>query len=81
MVLERDPDVLILADLTRGDDGDDAATKIRFLQEDPVAQQLTAVRDKRWIVVPGTAMDPSLSTVDAVETVAAGLRDLNLAAP
>ncbi|MGV0836242.1 ABC transporter substrate-binding protein [Mycolicibacterium thermoresistibile] len=78
-VLDRDPDVLILADLTRGGDGDSAAAKITFLQQDPVARQLTAVRDKRWIVVPGAAMDPSLRTVDAAETVAAGLRDLELA--
>nr|WP_234790820.1 ABC transporter substrate-binding protein [Mycolicibacterium wolinskyi] len=77
-ILERDPDVLILADLTRGDDGDSAAAKIRFLETDPAAKRLTAVRERRWIVLPGTAMDPSLRNVDAIETVAAGLRTLGV---
>lgn len=78
-ILERDPDVLVLADLTRGDDGDSVAAKIRFLESDPAAQRLTAVRERRWIVLPGTAMDPSLRNVDAVETVASGLRSFGLA--
>lgn len=77
-ILERDPDVLILADLTRGDDGDSAAAKIRFLETDPAAKRLTAVRERRWIVLPGTAMDPSLRNVDAIETVASGLRTLGV---
>lgn len=78
-ILDRDPDVLILADLTRGDDGDSAQAKIEFLQSDPVARNLTAVREKRWIVIPGTAMDPSVRNVDAVEIVADGMRKLGLA--
>lgn len=78
-ILDRDPDVLILADLTRGDDGDSAQAKIDFLQSDPVARRLTAVREKRWIIIAGTAMDPSVRNVDAVEAVAGGLRDLGLA--
>lgn len=78
-ILERDPDVLVLADLTRGDDGDSVAAKIRFLESDPAAQRLTAVRERRWIVLPGTAMDPSLRNVNAVETVASGLRSFGLA--
>ncbi|WP_234897392.1 ABC transporter substrate-binding protein [Mycolicibacterium vanbaalenii] len=78
-ILDRDPDVLILADLTRGDDGDSADAKIRFLESDPVAQRLTAVRERRWIVLPGSAMDPSLRNVDAVEELATGLRSLKVA--
>lgn len=79
-ILDRDPDVLVLADLTRGDDGDSAAAKIQFLESDPVAKKLTAVRERRFIVIPGTAMDPSLRNVDAVETIATGLRALPEAA-
>lgn len=77
-ILERDPDVLVLADLTRGDDGDSAAAKIRFLETDPAAKRLSAVREHRWITLPGTAMDPSLRNVDAIETVASGLRSLGV---
>lgn len=78
-LLERDPDVLVLADLTRGDDGDSAAAKIRFLESDPVARRLTAVRERRYVVLAGSDMDPGLRNVDAVETVADGLRRLGLA--
>ncbi len=78
-LLERDPDVLVLADLTRGDDGDSAEAKIRFLESDPVAKRLTAVRNRRYVVLAGSDMDPGLRTVDAVETVADGIRRLGLA--
>ncbi|MUL47806.1 ABC transporter substrate-binding protein [Mycobacterium sp. CBMA293] len=77
-ILQRDPDVLVLADLTRGDDGDSVAAKLKFLETDPAASKLKAVRERRWIILPGTAMDPSLRNVDAVETVAAGLRSFGL---
>jgi iron complex transport system substrate-binding protein len=78
-LLARDPDVLVLADLTRGDDGDSAKAKIRFLESDPVARRLTAVRKRRYVVLAGSDMDPGLRTVDAVERVADGLRALGLA--
>lgn len=78
-ILDRDPDVLVLADLTRGDEGDSAEAKIRFLESDPVAKRLTAVQNRRYIVLSGSDMDPSLRNVDAVETVADGLRRLGLA--
>lgn len=77
-ILQRDPDVLVLADLTRGKDGDSVADKIKFLETDPAASKLKAVRQKRWIVLPASAMDPSLRNVDAVETVASGLRSFGL---
>lgn len=78
-ILERDPDVLVLADLTRGDEGDSAGAKIAFLESDPVAKRLTAVRNRRYVILSGSDMDPSLRNVDAVETVADGLRRLGLA--
>ncbi|MGU3499182.1 ABC transporter substrate-binding protein [Mycobacterium sp. C31M] len=75
-ILDRDPDVLVLADLTRGDDGDSAAAKMEFLESDPLASRLTAVREKRYVVVPGTALDPSLRNVDAVEQISTALRSV-----
>ncbi|MDO3399904.1 ABC transporter substrate-binding protein [Mycolicibacterium neoaurum] len=78
-ILERDPDVLVLADLARGDDGDSAAAKIEFLESNPVARQLTAVKERRWIIRSGTAMDPSIHNIGAIETVASGLREMDFA--
>ncbi|OUZ07555.1 ABC transporter substrate-binding protein [Aeromicrobium sp. PE09-221] len=77
-ILDRDPDVLVLADLERGDDGDSAEAKIAFLESDPVASQLTAVKERRYIVLGGTTMDPSIRNVDGIEQIAEGLRDLGL---
>lgn len=78
-ILERDPDVLVLADLTRGGDGDSAKAKLAFLRSNPVAKRLTAVRENRFIVMTGSDMDPSLRNVGAVEKLAAGIRKLGLA--
>jgi iron complex transport system substrate-binding protein len=75
-IATRDPDVIVLADLTRGGDGDSAEAKKRFLREDPVASKLTAVKNDRFVVVPGSSMDPSIRSVTAVEQVGKGLTRL-----
>ncbi|WP_454840123.1 ABC transporter substrate-binding protein [Rhodococcus sp. SJ-2] len=78
-ILDRDPTVLVLADLTRGSDGDSAEEKIRFLESDPVASRLTAVQNKRYIVLGGTTMDPSIRNISGIEQLATGLRELGVA--
>ncbi|MDA0184388.1 ABC transporter substrate-binding protein [Solirubrobacter phytolaccae] len=77
-ILEMDPTVLVLADMKRSDEGAAAEEKIRLLESDPVASRLTAVREKRYIIVPAVEMDPGLRNVDGIEKVAAGLRELGL---
>ncbi|GAB3840420.1 ABC transporter substrate-binding protein [Kribbella italica] len=72
-IVARDPDVIVLADLTRGYPGDTAKEKIEFLKHDPLTSRLDAVRNDRFIVVPGQAMDPSIHSVDAISAVAQGL--------
>ncbi|RLP73708.1 ABC transporter substrate-binding protein [Mycetocola tolaasinivorans] len=72
-VAARNPDVIILADLTRGKPGDTAAEKIDLLKNDPVTAKLDAVKNDRFIVVPGRYMDPSYASVQAVPAVADGL--------
>ncbi|MEU6011606.1 ABC transporter substrate-binding protein [Streptomyces sp. NPDC047453] len=75
-IAERDPDVIVLADLTRGGDGDSAEAKKRFLRANPVTSQLDAVRNNRFIVVPGSAMDPSIRSVSLAEELSKGLTAL-----
>ncbi|MFR9722051.1 ABC transporter substrate-binding protein [Streptomyces sp. MS19] len=75
-IAERDPDVIVLADLTRGGDGDSAEAKKDFLRSNPVTSRLDAVRNDRFIVVPGSAMDPSIRSVGLVEDVSQGFEDL-----
>ncbi|MGJ6123418.1 ABC transporter substrate-binding protein [Mycolicibacterium sp. Y3] len=80
-IADLDPDALVLADLSRRTiDGDALDTKIRFLESNPVTAQLTAVREKRYIVVNGADLNPSIRTVDGTEKVAHRLRELGLVA-
>ncbi|MGW4330789.1 ABC transporter substrate-binding protein [Nocardia sp. NPDC004573] len=73
-VADRDPSVLVLADLSRRTiDGDALDSKIAFLQSNPVTSRMTAVREKRFVVVNGADLNPSLRTVDGVEKLAAAL--------
>jgi iron complex transport system substrate-binding protein len=76
LIAARNPDVIVLADLTRGGDGDSARAKRDFLRSHPVTAQLDAVRNDRFITVSGSAMDPSVRSVAALEQVGAGLREL-----
>jgi iron complex transport system substrate-binding protein len=79
-VADRDPDVLVLGDLTRrSQTAESAQAKIRFLESNPATRNLTAVRKKRYVLLSGQAMNPSIRTVEGIEQVAAGLRDLGLA--
>lgn len=79
VVADRDPDVLVLADLSRRTiDGDSLDTKTEFLESNPVTSRMTAVQQKRYVVVNGADLNPSIRTVDGAEKVADGLRDFGL---
>lgn len=78
-VAAKDPDVLVIGDLTRkSETAEDAATKIAFLESNPVTKQMKAVKEKRYITLPGGDMNPSIRTVDGAEKVAEGLDKLGL---
>jgi iron complex transport system substrate-binding protein len=76
-IAERDPDVIVVGDLSeRGAPGDSAADKIAMMRQHPAVSQLSAVRDNQIIEVPGIGMDPSVRSVRTLELVVAGLREL-----
>lgn len=75
----RNPDVIVLGDLTRGYPGDTAEEKIEFLKSDPLTSTMDAVIGDRFIIVPGQYMDPSIHSVQALPTVAQGILDLETA--
>ncbi|KAA1424429.1 ABC transporter substrate-binding protein [Mumia zhuanghuii] len=78
-VADRDPDVLVIGDLTRkSQTAETAAAKIAFLEQHPVTREMTAVKNKRYIAVTGAEMNPSIRTIDGVRNVAEGIRDLGL---
>lgn len=81
-VAERNPTALVLADLSRRSiDGDALDSKIAFLESNPVTSQMRAVRDKRYVIVNGADLNPTIRTVDGMEKVATALQDWNLVTP
>ncbi|MGX1597289.1 ABC transporter substrate-binding protein [Dietzia maris] len=82
VVAERDPDVIVVGDLTRkSQTAETAEAKIAYLKSNPVTREMAAVREKRFIDITGAEMNPSLRTTYGVETVAAGLTALGLTTP
>jgi iron complex transport system substrate-binding protein len=75
-VAARDPDVIILADLTRGEPNDTAQEKIDLLKKDPLTSRLTAVAGDRFVAIPGRYMDPGHGSVQAVPALVDGLAAL-----
>ena len=72
-IAQDDPDVIVLSDLTRGFDGDSAEAKIAYLKSNPLTSELSAVKNDRFITVPGSARDRSVRTVTSFEALGAGL--------
>jgi iron complex transport system substrate-binding protein len=79
-VADRNPDVLVIGDLTRkSQTAETAAKKIAFLESNPATKNMDAVKKKRYVLLSGQAMNPSIRTVEGVEKVAAALREYGLA--
>lgn len=79
-VADRNPDVLVIGDLTRrSETAEGAKEKIAFLESNPATKNMDAVRKKRYVLLSGQAMNPSIRTVEGVEKVAAALRAYGLA--
>lgn len=79
VLADRNPDVLVLADLDRRRvDGDALEAKVTFLESNPVTRNMTAVRNKRYVVLTGSELDPGIREVDAVVKFAAGLKAFGL---
>ena len=78
-IAAEDPDVLIIGDLTRrSQTAESAEAKIDFLESHPIASQLRAVREKRYVIVAGADMNPSIRTVDGIEATAGKLGEFGL---
>ncbi|MFG2758012.1 ABC transporter substrate-binding protein [Streptomyces wuyuanensis] len=75
-VAARNPDVIILADLTRGEPNDTAKEKIDLLKKDPLTSRLAAVKGDRFITIPGSHMDPGYGSASAVPALVDGLNKL-----
>lgn len=75
-VADRDPHILVLGDLQRDRfPGDRLDDKISFLESDPLTQTIDAVRNKRYIVLHGAELNPSIRFVDGLEKIQSWLRE------
>ncbi|MBW4818782.1 ABC transporter substrate-binding protein [Rhodococcus qingshengii] len=78
-VADRNPTALVLGDLSRrSTDGDALDSKISFLETNAATKNLDAVKNKRYIVVNGADMNPSIRTIDGIEKVSAALHGWGL---
>lgn len=78
-VADRDPDVLVIGDLTRkSQTAESAKAKIAFLESNPVTREMTAVKNKRYVALSGAALNPSIRTVEGLEQVADALAEFGL---
>ena len=79
VVADRNPDVIFLADLTRDRmTAESAAAKIAFLESDPVLSEMEAVREGRFVILPGQALDPSIRNIYELPRIHSELVELGL---
>ncbi|GAA2174337.1 ABC transporter substrate-binding protein [Agrococcus versicolor] len=73
-VLAADPDVLVIVD----SDWNTAANKIAYLEADPTLSQLTAVQERRYVIVPFAASEAGVRTAEAAASVALQVSEIAL---
>ncbi|WP_306152848.1 ABC transporter substrate-binding protein [Roseovarius sp. MMSF_3281] len=73
-IARADPTVLVIAEMDRRRfPADDIDKKMEFLRTDPVASQMTAVREGRIVIMDAHAMSATMRTIFGLETVAEAL--------
>lgn len=78
-IASANPSVIVIATMDRRRyAADDPAVKIDFLEKDPVTSQLEAVRNRRFIQMDAQSMNPTIRTIDGIETLAHGINAFGL---
>lgn len=74
-----DPDVLVIVKMDRRRfPADDIDAKLNFLNTDPVASKLSAVRNGRIVVVDVGATRPGVDAIDGIEAIATAVHTFGL---
>src|SRR3546814_12600800 len=77
-IAKSDPTVIVIAEMDRRRfPADDVEKKLAFLKTDPVAEEMTAVREGRIIVMDAHAMSATMPSIFGLEPVARGLSGEN----
>lgn len=78
-IAKADPTVIVIAQMDRRRfTADDVEKKLEFLKTDPVAKEMTAVREGRIIVMDAHAMSATMRSIFGLETVAKALAAFDL---
>lgn len=78
-IAKADPTFIVIAEMDRRRfPADDIEKKREFLKTDPVAKEMSAVRNGRIITIDAHAMSPTVRTIYALEQVADALAGFNL---
>lgn len=78
-IAQANPAVIVIATMDRRRyAADDPAVKIKFLESDPVVSQLEAVKNKHFVMMDAQSMNPTIRTIDGIETLARGIKAFGL---
>ena len=78
-IAQANPAVIVIATMDRRRyAADDPKVKIGFLERDPVTRELDAVKNKHFVMMDAQSMNPTIRTIDGIETLANGIRSFGL---
>ncbi|WJH40925.1 ABC transporter substrate-binding protein [Aliirhizobium terrae] len=73
------PSVIVIATMDRRRyAADDPAVKVDFLKTDPVTKELDAVKNERFVMMDAQSMNPTIRTIEGIETLAKGIKSFGL---
>ena len=79
-IAQANPAVIVLATMDRRRyAADDPKVKVDFLENDPVTKELDAVKNKHFVMMDAQSMNPTIRTIDGIETLANGIKSFGLA--
>ncbi|UVD55116.1 ABC transporter substrate-binding protein [Rhizobium sp. Pop5] len=78
-IAEANPAVIVVATMDRRRyAADDPKVKIDFLEHDPVTRELDAVKNRHFVMMDAQSMNPTIRTIDGIETLANGIKSFGL---
>ena len=78
-IAKANPTILIAGKMDRRRyAADDIAKKLEFLKDDPVTRLMAAVRDDHIVVMDAQSMNPTIRTIDGIESLAEAVETFGL---
>ncbi|TKT74354.1 ABC transporter substrate-binding protein [Aquamicrobium sp. LC103] len=79
-IAKANPTLIVIAKMDRRRfPADDHEKKLEFLNSDPVASQMDAVKNNRIVIMDAHAMDATIRTIAGIEVLSKSLKDFGLA--